>query len=119
MSIATAELGRQGTTLAASTLLSEVCRARIVQGSLPAHVVAVNSEVEIRDNVTNTDRRLRLVYPEDAEIDSSSVSVLSLLGAMLIGVSVGDSVEWCTPARSGARQPSDRLDRATTTMPAV
>jgi regulator of nucleoside diphosphate kinase len=99
MSIATVALGSRGPTLAASTLLSELCRARIVQGTLPPHVVAVNSEVEIRDNVTNTDKRLRLVYPEDAETDSNSISVLTLLGAMLIGLSVGDTIEWCTPAR--------------------
>jgi regulator of nucleoside diphosphate kinase len=78
-------------------LLSEVGRATIVaQDSLPPQVVAVHSEVEIHDNVTNTNRRLRLVYPENAALDSGMVSVLTPLGAALIGLSVGDQIDWCT-----------------------
>jgi regulator of nucleoside diphosphate kinase len=78
-------------------LLSEIGRATIVvQDSLPPQVVAVHSEVEIRDNVTNTKRRLRLVYPEDATLDSNMVSVLTPLGAALVGLSVGDTIDWCT-----------------------
>lgn len=99
VSIATAALGRERATLAAATLLSEVGRAKIVvQGTLPPQVVAVNSEAEIHDNITNTDIRLRLVYPEDAALDSSNVSVLTRLDAVLVGLSVGDSIDRCTPA---------------------
>jgi regulator of nucleoside diphosphate kinase len=81
-------------------LLSEVRRARIVaEDSLPAQVVAVQSEVEVRDNITNTSRRLRLVCPEDADLDKNAVSVLTPFGASLVGLSVGASMDWCTAAR--------------------
>ncbi len=56
----------------------------------------MNSEVEIHDNITNTNRQLRLVYPEDATTDPNMVSVLTRLGAALVGLSVGDSIDWCT-----------------------
>ena len=99
VSIAKAALGSEGDNLAASTLLSEVGRAKIVvQGALPSEVVAMNVEVEIRDNITKTNKRLRLVYPEDVALNSNKVYVLTRLGAMLIGLSVGDSIDWCTPA---------------------
>jgi regulator of nucleoside diphosphate kinase len=97
VSIATAALGSERPNVAASMLLSEVSRATIVaQGSLPPQVVAVHSEVDIHDKITNTKRRLRLVYPEEATADSNAVSVLTPLGAALIGLSVGDSIDWCT-----------------------
>jgi regulator of nucleoside diphosphate kinase len=97
ISIATVALGSERASPAASMLLSEIGRATIVvQDSLPPQVVAVHSEVEIRDNVTNTKRRLRLVYPEDATLDSNMVSVLTPLGAALVGLSVGDTIDWCT-----------------------
>jgi regulator of nucleoside diphosphate kinase len=81
-------------------LLGEVARATIVaEEALPAEVVVVPSEVEIHDNMTNTRRLLRLVYPEETALDSNSVSVLTPLGASLIGLSVGDSIDWCTAAR--------------------
>lgn len=86
---------------AATMLLSEVGRARIVDAnSLPEQVVAVQSEVEVHGNITNTSRRLRLEYPEEAARDDNSVSVLSLLGASLIGLSVGDSI----PSRARAER---------------
>lgn len=97
MSIATAALESERATPVAAMLLSEVGRATIVaQDSLPSQVVAVHAEVEIHDNITNTNRRLRLVYPEDATLDPNMVSVLTPLGAALVGLSVGDSIDWCT-----------------------
>ena len=96
-SIATAALGSERAPLAASMLLSEVARAKAVaQESLPPQVVAVNSDVEIHDNIANANRRLRLVYPEDATTDPNVVSVLTRLGAALVGLSAGDTIDWCT-----------------------
>jgi regulator of nucleoside diphosphate kinase len=97
--VAIAALGDARTAVAASMLLSEMARARVTRSrSLPAGVVAMHRETEIRDNVTNARRCVRLVYPgEDA--GAEAVSVLTSLGAMLLGLPEGASVEWCTPAR--------------------
>jgi regulator of nucleoside diphosphate kinase len=80
----------------ASNVLREISRARIVpDDELPENVVAVNSHVDVRDNITGTTRQVVLVMPQTSE-QPNAVSVLSPLGAALIGLSEGDSVDWCS-----------------------
>lgn len=95
-SVATAALRSDRPTPAASMLLSEIGRAVIVVGTaLPKGVVAVNSDVVVHDNVNSTLKRLRLVCPEEMTDDPIEVSVLTPLGAAIIGLSEGDSISWC------------------------
>jgi len=47
-------------------------------------------------------RRVQLVAPEAADIAAGRISVLTPVGAALIGLSVGQSIDFMTP--SGARQ---------------
>ena len=50
----------------ASMLLSEVARAVVIESDTPPpHVVAPHRDVEIHDNITNTNRRSQLVYPRE------------------------------------------------------
>jgi regulator of nucleoside diphosphate kinase len=56
----------------------------------------MHREIEIRDNIRNTKSRLRLVYPREDTVTPDAVSVLTPLGVALIGLSAGDSIEWCT-----------------------
>jgi len=82
---------------AASNVLREISRAKIVpDDQLPENVVAVNSHVDVRDNVAGTTRRIVLVMPDETSIQPNAVSVLSPLGAALIGLSEGHSVDWCS-----------------------
>lgn len=39
-----------------------------------------------------------LVYPDEADVLEVKISVLTPIGAALIGLSVGQSIEWQTPA---------------------
>jgi len=81
---------------AASMLLREIFRATIVDGDSPLpHVVAPHRNIEIHDNITDTKRQLQIVYPGENETNHDAISVLSPLGAALIGLSVGDTFEWC------------------------
>ncbi|WP_409362472.1 GreA/GreB family elongation factor [Bradyrhizobium sp. SBR1B] len=81
----------------ASNVLREISRAKIVpDDELPKNVVAVNSHVDVRDNVTGTTRQVVLVMPDETSRQPNAVSVLSPLGAALIGLSEGHSVEWCS-----------------------
>ena len=81
----------------ASNVLREISRARIVpDDELPENVVAVNSHVDVRDNVTGTTRQVVLVMPHETSMQPHAVSVLSPLGAALIGLSEGHSVDWCS-----------------------
>ena len=82
---------------AASNVLREIYRATIVPNDqLPTNVVAVNSCVDVRDNVAGANRRVVLALPDETSCEPNAVSVLSPLGAALIGLSEGASVEWCT-----------------------
>jgi regulator of nucleoside diphosphate kinase len=40
-----------------------------------------------------------LVYPHEADIDLNRISVLTPVGAVLIGLSVGQTIEFQTPTR--------------------
>jgi regulator of nucleoside diphosphate kinase len=62
----------------------------------------MGSRVRFRDDVTGQERTLTLAYPEDADISSGRISVLTPVGAALIGLSVGQSIEWET-ASGGLR----------------
>jgi regulator of nucleoside diphosphate kinase len=83
----------------ADFLAREIARAKVVDGTdiLPG-IVTMGSEVEFRDDTTGKVRRVTLAYPDAADIDAGRISVLTPIGAALIGLSVGQSIEWQTPA---------------------
>lgn len=94
-----AELASDRAPAAAEFLAREVARARVVPSGFPlTGVVIMGSEVEFRDDVTGQERTVTLVYPEQADISIRRISVLTPIGAALIGLSAGQSIEWQTPA---------------------
>ena len=79
-------------------LLNELNRAEIHSASsISADVVTLGSQVEFVDEVTGTRRRVQLVLPAEADIEAQRISVLSHVGAGLIGLSVGQSISWPYP----------------------
>ena len=54
--------------------------------------VAMNSVVRFRDESNGAVRQVELVYPPDANIEAGRISVLTPIGAALIGVGVGQSI---------------------------
>jgi regulator of nucleoside diphosphate kinase len=68
---------------------------------VPPHVVTMYSQVLIADMQTGEQRKIILCYPHDAEPATGSVSVLSPVGAALLGLSVGQVAHWAGP--QGAR----------------
>ena len=54
----------------------------------------MHSVVEYRDEVTGEVRRATLVYPGEEDLDAGRISVLTPVGAALIGLSEGQSMEW-------------------------
>lgn len=84
----------------AKMLLDEIDRAEIcAPGKLPRGVVAIGSEVEFLDEAAGTTRTVRLVHPADADLDNGCVSILTPIGAGLIGLRKGQSINW--PASGG------------------
>lgn len=84
----------------AKMLFDEINRAEIyATDALPADVVTIGSEVEVLDTHTAAIRKLCLVLPSDADVDAGRVSILTPMGAGLIGLRKGQSIEW--PYRNG------------------
>jgi regulator of nucleoside diphosphate kinase len=82
----------------AAQLEQELLRAELREpAEVPADVVTMNSEVVCADESAGTERRLRLVYPRDADAASGRISVLAPVGAALLGLSVGQSIDWPLP----------------------
>jgi regulator of nucleoside diphosphate kinase len=82
----------------AESLAREIDRANIVpvHQALPG-VVRMGSLVKYRENTTGQVREVILVYPRDIDGEANRVSVLTPIGAALIGLSVGQSIEFETP----------------------
>ena len=81
----------------ANLLLDELERAEVCSGNeMPPTVVNIGSEVTFRYNDNGQSRNVRLVFPNDADISKGWVSVLTPIGATLLGLAVGDQMEWTT-----------------------
>jgi regulator of nucleoside diphosphate kinase len=65
--------------------------------AVSADVVTMYSQVELADLATGQRSRLTVCYPADAEPAAGFVSVLSPVGASLIGRRVGSVARWRTP----------------------
>lgn len=85
-------------TVVAEQLEAELERARIAPlCDVPGDVVVMNSEFEYQDVATGQRRRLRLVYPHEADSNTNRVSVLAPLGCALLGLRVGQQIDWHMP----------------------
>lgn len=81
--------------LVAQRLLDEIDRAELCAlDRLPADVVEIGSRVRYRDQRTGRETLIVLVWPGEADLAARKVSVLSPIGAALIGLSVGQRIEW-------------------------
>lgn len=88
---------------ASTLLLEEIDRADIVDAAeLPADVVNMGAEVEFVDRKTGERHKVRLVYPMDADIAQGRLSILTPVGAGLIGLKQGQSISW--PDRNGSER---------------
>ncbi|ODU10006.1 MAG: transcription elongation factor GreAB [Rubrivivax sp. SCN 71-131] len=64
---------------------------------VPTDVVTMRSQVMIDDPQTGMERKITLCYPADSVPGTGMVSVLSPVGASLLGLRVGDVARWQTP----------------------
>lgn len=83
-----------------SGLIGELERAVVrPDDRVASTVVGMNSTVDFVDEAHGASRTVRLVYPADADIAAGKVSVLTPVGAALIGLNEGQSIRW--PDRDG------------------
>lgn len=80
-----------------AALERELARAQVVgHDEVPPGVVTMNSRVHCREESGGKDYHLTLVYPQDAGADGR-VSVLAPVGSALLGLSVGQHIDWPGP----------------------
>jgi regulator of nucleoside diphosphate kinase len=80
-------------------LACEMNRANVVPDNADLRgVVHMGSQVRYCDGKTGEVRDVVLVYPHEAQIALKRLSVLTSVGAALIGLSVGQTIEFQTPA---------------------
>lgn len=93
--------GRDGA--AAGRLAAEIDRALVVDGDrLPLDVVTMLSRVVFENVRTGSRREVVLVRPADADAGAGRVSVLAPIGAALLGLRIGDMIEWPLPGERTA-----------------
>jgi regulator of nucleoside diphosphate kinase len=86
----------------AERLLNELDRARVVEDAkISAEVARMGSRVTYQTN-SGQEHTVTLAYPADADIEQGKISVMTPVGAALIGLKTNQSITWHD--RSGKRQ---------------
>lgn len=81
-------------------LLDEIDRAIIYKrDELPNNVVTMGSQVEFVEERSGASRTVELVWPGEANLEENRLSVMTLVGAGLIGMQEGSAIEW--PDKAG------------------
>jgi regulator of nucleoside diphosphate kinase len=76
-------------------LESELLRANVVSRErIPKDVVTMNSRVVFENETTGERREVTLVYPGQADIDAGKISILVPVGTALLGLRIGQSIDW-------------------------
>ncbi|MBL3556404.1 MULTISPECIES: nucleoside diphosphate kinase regulator [Marinobacter] len=89
---------------AAEALAFELDRATLVDaGNLPSGTVTMNSLVHFKNESNGADYTMRLVYPSPRESGEECVSVLAPAGAALLGLRVGDRIDWSVAGKNQLR----------------
>jgi regulator of nucleoside diphosphate kinase len=82
---------------AAGLLQQELDRANVVDAR-PPHAVGLDRWVHYSDGRATPPRRVKIVLPQDADIDAGLISALSHVGAGLLGLPEGESILWPDPS---------------------
>ena len=81
-------------------LIQEIGRAKMHGADrIPADVVTMHSTVRFTHSASGKDYSYKLVYPKDADIAAGRITILTPVGAGLIGLREGQSILW--PDRDG------------------
>src|SRR3546814_8380794 len=64
---------------------------------MPRDVITMNSTARFREDSSDSEREITLVYPRDVDGSSDRVSILAPVGSALLGLRVGQAIEWPVP----------------------
>ncbi|HYC28292.1 MAG TPA: GreA/GreB family elongation factor [Chitinophagaceae bacterium] len=81
------------------SLSAELKRAVIVtKDAFPRHTVRLGSKVSVLELNTNKVMEFTIVMPAHADMHQNKISILTPMGAALIGFRKGEEVQWKVPA---------------------
>lgn len=79
----------------AEFLIAELERATLVESSgVGMQAAGMYSHVEFRNESDGRVQCVTLVYPNEADISTGKISILTPIGAALIGMTENQSIEW-------------------------
>ena len=82
-------------------LQEELARAELAEpAAIPDDVITMNSTARVRvdDPLQGAhEHEITLVYPRDADGSADRVSILAPVGSALLGLSLGQSIDWAAP----------------------
>ena len=79
----------------ADSLEEELSRADLkALSDMPEGVVTMNSVVRFLNEDTGKEQELMLAYPHEVGDADHKISILAPAGAAMLGLSIGDSIEW-------------------------
>ena len=79
-------------------LRDELARAEVVEpGDMPADVITMNSTARFVDEHNGAEHEITLAWPHEMDGSRDKVSILAPVGSALLGLRVGDRIEWPVP----------------------
>jgi regulator of nucleoside diphosphate kinase len=82
----------------APMLEQELSRATLVDPQdVPPCIVTMHSRVVCKDEGSGEQHEVELVYPHEADAGRGRVSILAPVGTALLGLAVGDAIDWPVP----------------------
>lgn len=79
-------------------LVRELMRATVVdEKAIPADTVTMGSRVEYREKGRSSSQAVTLAYPGERDLPEGAVSILTPIGAALIGLAAGQSICYAGP----------------------
>jgi regulator of nucleoside diphosphate kinase len=92
-------------------LLDEMARADVVAPeAIAPTVVTMNSRVTFTVISTGQTMTRTLVYPKDIEANPENISILTPMGSALLGLNVGQEMEWFIEPNKRMRVHVDQID---------
>ena len=79
-------------------LRAELDRANVLDGvTMPDNIIMMNSRARFREETSGREYELTLAWPHEANAADGKVSIFSPASSALLGLSVGQSIDWQTP----------------------
>lgn len=100
-----------GASVARDRLFEELERADIISpDDVPPTLVTMNSKVTFTVLPNGKTMTYTLVYPADMDGSPDKISILAPVGSALIGLSVGQEIEWFMEGGKTTRVRIDQVD---------